>query len=118
MPGKGDTSTHGQGALRSEHQVCPPVPPVSSVLGCTMGRWQGLGDAHPFTPTPPNPAPPPCSAERGTQCSVTPTAERRGKTWSLHKLHPADLSQRVRWPPRRPARQGVAQRQRAGVTLL
>jgi len=37
---------------------------------------------------------------------------------SLRELHPVDLSQRIRWPARRPAGQGVAQRQRAGVTLL
>lgn len=69
MPGKGDTT--------SAHQVCPPVPPLSSLLGCLMGRWQGLGDDLPFTFTPPNP---PLHAQRrsGGGPNALPTPPPRG----------------------------------------
>lgn len=113
MPDKGDTtSTHSQGAIQREKQVCLPVPSVTFTLGGVMGRWQGPGNDCPFVLTPPTPP-----LLRGPS-TVNPTAKRRGKMQSLHKLHPADLSQGVRWPPRQPAGQGLAQRQRAGVTLL
>ena len=114
----------------TQHQPTAGVPSGEStrfallspqLAPCWGVRWAG-GRARAMTV--PSPSllqihpPPPRLAERGTQRSVNPTAERRGKTWSLRELHPVDLSQRVRWPARRPAGQGVAQRQRAGVTLL